>query len=93
MANDLTGVSLWKLDTAGSIWTKGVRIAKLVLEPANAEDYALIRVSDGGPLIAKLKAGADTSMVELDFPAGRLLPSFYLDSLSSGAVLWVYLWR
>ncbi len=93
MANDLTGVSLWKLDTAGSIATQSVRIAKLVLEPANPEDYALIKDQADGKLIAKLKAGSDTSTVELDFPAGRLLPGFYLDTLSSGAILWVYLWR
>ncbi len=67
MANDLTGVSLWKLDTAGSIATQSVRIAKLVLEPANPEDYALIKDQADGKLIAKLKAGSDTSTLNWIF--------------------------
>jgi hypothetical protein len=99
MANDVTNVRLWVLDTAGVIKAVGttVYVRKLVFVPGAVANDIVIQeyISDGTLKSAiVMKAGpAVAEVVTMDFgPECRGLNGFKLSTISAGT-LYVYIGR
>lgn len=99
MANDVTNIRTWILDTVAVIKAVGtpVRVMKIVFFPGAVNDDAVIQeyLADGSLSTAiRIKAGpTDVSAVALDFgPNGKVLNGFKLSTIDAGS-LDVYIGR
>jgi hypothetical protein len=92
MANDLSINPLY-IDTAGSTSaiTHPIKIWKIIWDnPTNAAHTLILKDKSGGKTYLKFIAGTTGVSVEIDFPYRLWMPSFYVDTLGSGAIYVYY---
>lgn len=92
MANDY-GLNVWRLDTAGVVTTDEVVVKKVIFKPNDTGDDVVLKDSAGHVCYESMNALAATPIGDTseEWLSGLNMKGFNLSTLSSSAVLFVYL--